>query len=126
MRSKVRQIRPDDAEVNELVAEQIRLCYVRMGHNIRELEAYKLKRGICVMGISCTRKAVEGALGGKRGCAHHHAAAKAGIKLAKWTHYDSEYGKLRKEQKEREREEKRLEAEREKENKQRLRRVAGG
>ncbi len=90
---------PSEGELDELLVERVRVFYQRVAAHLRELEAYKLKRGICVGGISCTRKAVpsKNANGGKgRVCAHHMAAQKAGMKLRRWQAYESEYGRLRK------------------------------
>jgi hypothetical protein len=100
---KVQNLFPDDAELDDLVVERIRVFYQRVAGHLRELEAYKLKRGYCVGGMSCTRKAVKGPLGGRRTCPHHAAAAKAGLKLRRWTAYESEYGRLRKQLAEQER-----------------------
>ncbi len=108
---------PDDSaldDLDDLVVDRIATFYKRVASHLRELEAYKLKRGICIGGISCTRKAVEGPLGGMRTCPHHAAAQKAGMKLRRWEAYSSEYGRLRKKQIEEEKAAK-LEAEREKE-----------
>ncbi len=83
---------PDD--VDPLLVEKIRVTIKAAWNLWRDLEAYKLKRGICVMGMTCMRKAVEGKQGGKRGCPHHMAASKAGIRLFRKESYQTEYGKL--------------------------------
>ncbi len=106
--SKATPLFPTDGELDDLLVERVRIFYARVAAHLRELEAYKLKRGICIGRTSCTRKAVKGPLGGLRTCAHHAAAAKAGIKLRRWAAYESEYGRLRKKQIE---EEKRAEEE---------------
>lgn len=98
---------PEDGDFDELLVERIRVFYQRVAGHLRELEAYKLKRGYCVGGMSCTRKAVPSKTsnnGKGRICAHHQAASKAGIKLRRWQAYESEYGRLRREQIEAERE----------------------
>lgn len=106
MARKVRQLFPDEGDLDELVVEQIRVMFARNAANLRELEKYKVKRNICIRGITCTKQAVPGRGGGYGyGCAEHLAAAKAGIKMSKWTAYSSEYGRLRKKQKEAEKEE---------------------
>ncbi len=89
-----------------LLVERIRVFYQRVANEIRELEKYKEKRGICTGGMSCTRKALQGPRGGMRDCPHHAASRKAGIKLRRWQAYESEYGRLRKEMIEREKAEK--------------------
>lgn len=96
----------EEEDLDELLVERIRVFYQRLAGHLRELEAYKLKRGVCVGGISCTRKGVPNAETGKPGrvCAHHMAARKAGIKLRRWEAYESEYGRLRRQVLEAERE----------------------
>ncbi len=76
---------------NAMVKDRIRTFYAKLGHELRDLEKYKKKNGYCTRGISCMHKAIKG-----NACAHHAAAAKAGIKLRKWTAYETEYGLLRK------------------------------
>lgn len=97
--------RPEQLEVWKLrrqyggdpVKDRIQAFYRKVAHNLRELEAYKIAHGYCTAGISCMKKVVSG-----RACAHHSAARKAGIKLARWTVYETEYGRLRKQEIERE------------------------
>ena len=78
-----------------LVKDRIQAFYAKLNHELRELEAYKKKRGLCTAGISCMRTAVKGCA-----CAHHAAASKAGIRLRRWAAYETEYGKLRKRERE--------------------------
>ncbi len=80
---------------NLLVKDRIQTFYAKLGHELRELEKWKIKNDYCTRGISCMHKAILGKSGKGRGCAHHVAAMKAGIKLRKWTAYDTEYGILR-------------------------------
>lgn len=91
-----RIIFPQHGTLDPLLVERVRVFYQRLAAELRELEAYKQKRGICTRGISCTRKAVKGKRGALNECPHHAAARKAGIKLSRWTAYESEYGRLRK------------------------------
>jgi hypothetical protein len=109
--TKLRAFPFEGGDLDELLVERIRVFYAQVASHLRELEAYKLERGKCIGGISCTRDAVEGPSGGHRDCAHHTAARKAGIKLARWTAYDSEYGRLRKREIAQQKEEKKREAE---------------
>jgi hypothetical protein len=90
--------------MDPLMVERVRIFYQRIAKELRELELYKRKRGVCVAGISCCRKALTGPRGGHKACPHHAAAAKAGIRLARWKVFESEYGRLRKAQREAERE----------------------
>lgn len=92
-----------DSDLDPLVVEQIRVHFQRVAASLRQLEAYKKKRGLCINGITCTHKAVPSSRGNYGyGCAKHLAAKKAGLKLAKWTAYESEYGRLQKRLKEQE------------------------
>ena len=88
----VRRVNTDD--IDELLVEKTRVTIRAAWQLWRDLEAYKLKRGYCIMGMTCMRKAVEGKGGGKRGCPHHLAASKAGIRLFKKESYQTEYGRL--------------------------------
>ncbi len=81
-------------DLDDLLVEKARVTIRAAWQLWRDLEAYKLKRGYCIMGMTCMRKAVEGKGGGKRGCPHHLAASKAGIRLFKKESYVTEYGKL--------------------------------
>src|SRR3989304_141166 len=78
-----------------LIKDRIAAFYARMNAALRELEAYKKKNGYCTSGISCMRKRVKG-----DACAHHAAASKAGMRLRTWKAYQSEYGLLRKAERE--------------------------
>jgi hypothetical protein len=79
----------------ELVKDRIQAFYAKLNYELRELEVYKKKRGICTAGISCMKRSVKG-----NACAHHAAAKKAGIRLRRWQAYETEYGKLRKRERE--------------------------
>lgn len=76
----------------QLVMERIRVFYARMNAELRDLEKYKRKNGVCTAGISCMRPVEKGS-----SCAHHAAARKAGLKLRSWKAYTTEYGLIRKE-----------------------------
>ena len=89
--------RDASGKTDPLLVERIRVFYARLNAELRDIEAYKKKRGICAHGISCMRRAVHNKDGRRGACAHHLAAAKAGIRLRRWEAYISEYGLLRKE-----------------------------
>ncbi len=102
-------------ELDELLVEKTRVTIQRAWQAWRELEAYKLKRGYCILGMTCMRKAVETESGSKRGCPHHLAASKAGIRLFRKESYQTEYGKLQQMLAEQERAERERQAKAEKE-----------
>lgn len=104
--AQVSEMFPRKGKLDPLLVERVRVFYQRMSAELRDLEAYKKKRGICIAGISCTNKAVEGPKGGRIACAHHGAAKASGMRLRRWEAYVSEYGKLRKRELEAEREQK--------------------
>lgn len=81
--------------MNELVKDKIRTFYERMNFELRSLERFKKREGICVMGISCMSNIVPGT----RGCALHLRREKLrheGHEVARIGRYQTEYGKLRK------------------------------
>ncbi len=96
-KSGIRLVKRQPEELNETLVEKTRVTIKRAWQAWRELEAYKLKHGYCIMGMTCMRKAVEGAQGSKRGCPHHLAATKAGMRLYRKEAYVTEYGRLQQE-----------------------------
>jgi hypothetical protein len=83
--------------MDDLVKEKIRTFYERMNFELRSLERFKLKSGICIMGISCDRPVVEGT----RGCVHHRMRAKMqreGTFTAPIEKFSTEYGRIRKQE----------------------------
>jgi hypothetical protein len=83
---------------DSMVVDQVRTFTKRCAHALRELEAWKLENGYCVLGMTCVRKHIKG----KRGCAHHLTLRKSGTRVFKRDNFVSEYNILQKFTRERE------------------------
>jgi hypothetical protein len=102
--------------IDLLAKEKIRTFYERMTFELRSLERFKKKHGICIGGISCMEKAAEGA----RACPMHLRRNKMraeGKDLEPLPKFSTEYGRMRKQEIEGEREERRREEEAKAKNK---------
>ena len=79
----------------------------RMNFELRSLERFKLKSGICILGISCDRPVVPGT----RGCVKHRMRAKLrreGTFVAPIEKFSTDYGRIRKKEIPLEREQKNI------------------
>lgn len=96
--------------VDPLLVEQT-LVYTRTAAKaLRTLERWKLERGYCIGGFTCTHKALlhPGTRESTRFCQKHADANNSGVRLYKAQDFTSTYGELRKRQLEEERELERL------------------
>ena len=97
--------------IDLLAKAKIRTFYERMTFELRSLERFKKKHGLCIGGISCMEKAADGA----RDCPLHLRRKRLredGKDLEPLARFSTEYGRMRKQEIDAEREERHREEER--------------